>query len=87
LLCLDKKIRARIKLKNKLSKRLFPIKLIKGDLNDEIIKYNNNEIGKVLIKNDFPFALIKYLEKNFNINNEFKCGNAIIKIIKPNWIN
>ena len=29
----------------------------------------------------------KYLEKNFNINNEFKCGNAIIKIIKPNWIN
>jgi len=77
---------ARIKLKNKLSKRLLPIQLVKGELKDEIIKYNNNEIGKVLIKNEFPFALIKYSNKDFNIENEFKCGNAVIKVIKPNWI-
>ena len=57
---------ARIKLKNKLSKRLLPIQLVKGELKDEIIKYNNNEIGKVLIKNKFPFALIKYSNENFN---------------------
>ena len=77
---------ARIKLKNKLSKRLFPIQLIEGELKDEIIKYNDQEIGKVLIKNKFPFASIKYLNENFNEKNEFNCGNAKIKIIKPSWI-
>jgi folate-binding protein YgfZ len=77
---------ARIKLKNKLSKRLFPIQLIEGELKDEIIKYNDQEIGKVLIKNQFPFASIKYLNKNFNEKNEFNCGNAKIKIIKPGWM-
>ena len=77
---------ARIKLKNKLSKRLLPIKLIEGNLKNEVIKYNNNEIGKVLIKNKFPFALIRYLDENFDIKNEFKCGDALIKIIRPGWI-
>ena len=77
---------ARIKLKNKLSKRLLPIKLIEGELNEEIIKFNENEIGKVLIKNNYPFASIKYLNEDFDEKNEFKCGNAKIKVIKPNWI-
>ena len=77
---------ARIKLKNKLSRRLLPIHLVKGKLKDEIIKYNNNEIGKVLIKNKFPFALIKFSNENFDTKNEFKCGNAVIKVIKPSWI-
>ena len=77
---------ARIKLKNKLSKRLLPLKLIEGELKDEIIKYNDKEIGKVLIKNKFPFASIKYLNENFDANNKFNCGNAIIKVIKPSWI-
>ena len=77
---------ARIKLKNKLSKRLLPVQLIKGELEDDTIKYNNNEIGKILIKNKFPFASIKYLNENFNEKNEFSCGNAKIKIIKPSWI-
>ena len=77
---------ARIKLKNKLSKRLLPIQLIKGELKDDIIKYNDNEIGKVLIKNKFPFASIKYLNENFDEKNEFNCGSATIKVIKPSWI-
>ena len=77
---------ARIKLKNKLSKRLLPVQLIKGELEDDTIKYNNNEIGKILIKNEFPFASIKYLNENFSEKNEFNCGNAKIKIIKPSWI-
>jgi uncharacterized protein (DUF2249 family) len=36
---------------------------------DESI-YNNdeNEIGKVLINDEYPFALIKYLDKNFDEN-------------------
>ena len=77
---------SRIKLKNKLSKRLLPIQLIDGDIKDEIIKHNDYEIGKVLIKNKFPFALVKFSNENFNEKNEFSCGNVKIKIIKPSWI-
>ncbi len=43
---------ARIKLKNKLSKRLFPINVINGTLHEGESIYNNEiEIGKVLIDN------------------------------------
>ena len=79
---------ARIKLKNKLSKRLFPINLINGKLHEGESIYNNEiEIGKVLIDNDYPFALIKYLDKSFDENVYFTTKEASIKIKKPNWIN
>jgi folate-binding protein YgfZ len=78
---------ARIKLKNKLSKRLFPINLIDGKLKEgENIYANGNEIGKVLIENDYPFALIKYLDKNFDEKLIFKTKDANLKITKPDWI-
>ena len=78
---------ARIKLKNKLSKRLLPINIVKGELTEgESIYYNENEIGKVLIENDYPFALIKYLDKNFSEKSEFNTKEASIKIRKPDWI-
>ena len=78
---------ARIKLKNKLSKRLLPINIVKGELNEgESIYYNDNEIGKVLIENDYPFALIKYLDENFSEKSEFNTKEASIKIGKPDWI-
>ena len=58
---------ARIKLKNKLSKRLFPINVINGKIHEGESIYNNEiEIGKVLIDSDYPFALIKYLNENFD---------------------
>jgi folate-binding protein YgfZ len=79
---------ARIKLKNKLSKRLMPIKIIKGKLNEgEGIFNNETEIGKVLIDNDYPFALIKYLDQNFDEKVNLKTKDASITIKKPNWIN
>ena len=78
---------ARIKLKNKLSKRLMPIDIIKGELSEsESIYYKEVEIGKVLINSDYPFALIKYLDENFNEKANFNTKNAIIKIEKPAWI-
>ena len=78
---------ARIKLKNKLSKRLLPIQLISGELNQDDLIYNGKfEIGKVLINGKYPFALTKYLDDHFNEENEFKCGNSILKIKKPTWI-
>ncbi len=78
---------ARIKLKNKLSKRLFPINLINGKLYEGESIYNNEiEIGKVLIDSDYPFALIKYLNENFDEKANFKTKEASININKPNWI-
>ncbi len=78
---------ARIKLKNKLSKRLFPINLINGKLHEGESIYNNEiEIGKVLIGSDYPFALIKYLNENFDEKANFKTKEASININKPDWI-
>jgi len=78
---------ARIKLKNKLSKRLLPIVLVNGKLIEgESIYYNENEIGKVLIDKEYPFALIKYLDENFNGKTDFNTKKASIKIKKPEWI-
>ena len=79
---------ARIKLKNKLSKRLLPINVINGKLYEGESIYNNEiEIGKVLIDNEYPFALIKYLDKNFDQKVNFKTKEATINIKKPDWIN
>jgi len=79
---------ARIKLKNKLSKRLLPIAVIEGELNQDDLIYNGDfQLGKVLIGNEYPFALIKYLDDNFNQENEFKSKNARLKIKIPSWIN
>ena len=78
---------ARIKLKNKLSKRLFPINVLNGKLHEGESIYNNEiEIGKVLIDNDYPFALVKYLNDNFNEKVDFNTKNASIRIKKPYWI-
>ena len=78
---------ARIKLKNKLSKRLLPIQVTMGKLNQDEPIYNNEvEIGKILIEKDFPFALIKYLDDNFRENLNYSTKNASFKIIRPNWI-
>jgi folate-binding protein YgfZ len=78
---------ARIKLKNKLSKRLLPIEVIDGSLSEEEKIYNNEvEIGKVLIDGEYPFALIKFLDKNFNKDQIFKGKNCSFRICVPQWL-
>ena len=78
---------ARIKLKNKLSKRLLPIEIIDGNLSeDETIFFNDIEIGKVLINEEYPFAIIKYSNENFNKDSIFKTKNGSIKIFIPKWL-
>ena len=79
---------SRIKNKDKLNKRLLPLQVKKGSINNnDPITSNNVEIGKVLIANKFSFALIKFKDKEFEYNKEFKCGEANIKILKPHWLN
>ncbi len=55
---------ARMKLKNKLRRRLLPISSTeKLNIGDEIT-FNNIKIGKILIDQPYPFGLIKVLEPN-----------------------
>ena len=74
---------ARIKLKNKLSKKLFPIKFEGIKINsDDIITKNNKEIGKVLIDGDYPFAVFKINDINFSLDQIYECSTSKVKIIK-----
>ncbi len=78
---------ARIKLKNKLSKRLLPVKIIDGKLEeDETIYCNDIEIGKILINEEYPFALIKFSNGNFNKDLTLKGKNGSFKIFIPEWL-
>jgi len=76
---------ARIKHKNKLGKRLLAVKTIEGTINSEEIFFKEKEIGKLLIKNKNPFALIKIQNDQFDFENIYQCGSAKIKVQKPDW--
>ena len=79
---------SRIKLKNKLNKRLLPFKILNGSLSkDDNIKYNEKEIGKALISKKYNFGLVKLNNDIFSFDKIFKCGNAEIKFFKPDWLN
>ena len=76
---------ARIKHKNKLSKRLLAVKTVEGKIDSEEIFFKEKEIGKLLINNKNPFALIKTQNDQFDFENIYQCGSAKIKIQKPDW--
>ena len=78
---------SRIKLRKKLNKRLLPVKIIEGKISEGDSIFNEDaEIGKVLISENYPFAIIKYTSEKFDFNSTFKISNAKVKIIKPNWL-
>ena len=75
---------ARMKLKNKLRRRLLPIKM-EGKINiGSEIMFNNNKIGKVLINDPYPFALIKMFDPDFS---EFQKAELLIDNNKARIIN
>ena len=65
---------------------MFAIKVLDGELNSEEITIENKNIGKLLINNKNPFALLKLENKKFNFDANLKCGDANIKAIKPCWV-
>ena len=77
---------ARIKLKNKINKKLFAIKIIDGNINDEEIFLKDKVVGRILIKNKNPFALIKIQNNLLDFENIYQCGNAKVKVLKPDWL-
>jgi len=80
---------SRIKLRNKLRRRILPIQKISGKISEnDIIKYKDVEIGKIMIVEPYSFGLIKVLEPDIKefLNMDLVCGNSKVKIIKPEWI-
>jgi len=80
---------SRIKLRNKLRRRILPVKIISGEiLENDIIKYKDIEVGKIVIDKPYSFALIKVVDPDIKefINTELACGKSKVKILKPNWI-
>ena len=80
---------SRIKLRNKLRRRILPIEKVSGQLSaNDIIKYKDSEVGKIMIDKPYSFALIKVVEPDLKefTNTELMCGNSKVKILKPEWI-
>ena len=75
---------ARMKLKEKLRRRLLPISSTeKLNLGEEIF-YNKIKIGKILIEQPYPFGLIKVIDPNIENfeNKELLANNKKCRILK-----
>jgi len=80
---------SRIKLRNKLRRRILPVQKITGEISEnDIIKYKDSEIGKIMIDKPYSFALVKVVDPDLNdfVDIELVCGKSRIKIFKPTWI-
>ena len=80
---------SRIKLRNKLRRRILPIQKISGEISEnDIIKYKDHEIGKIMISKPYSFGLIKIVDPDIKefLNIDLVCGDSKVKIIKPEWI-
>jgi len=80
---------SRIKLRNKLRRRILPIEKVSGQISaNDIIKYKDSEVGKIMIDEPYSFALVKVVDPDLKefANIELMCGNSKVKILKPEWI-
>jgi len=74
---------ARMSLKNKIRRRWLPIKSnVKLNLGDELT-FNNVKIGKILINEPYPFALISLFNPDFSNfkDQEIYASNGKVRII------
>ena len=77
---------ARMKLKEKISRRIYPIEIIEGNIaNDDAIKINNIEIGKIVNNSKYSFGLFKFKDPNFKLDEVLNTNKAKIKVKKPFW--
>ena len=74
---------ARMKLKDKLRRKLLPLKSNEKLNVDSNVIFNKVNIGKVLINEPYPFALIKLFDPNFSDfkNKEILADNKKVTII------
>ena len=79
---------ARMKLKNKLRKRLLPVVSNNSIKISDEIKFNDQIVGKVLIDGQYPFALIKLFDPEFKIfsKQNLKIKEFNIQILSPSYL-
>ena len=80
---------SRMKLGNKLRRRLFPLKT-SNELKDRSeIFFKNEVIGKVMISKPKAFGLIKLYDPNIEsfLGEDLKCNNSNVNLVKPYWFN
>ena len=80
---------SRIKLRNKLRRRILPVQKITGEISvNDVIKYKGSDVGKIMIDKPYSFALIKVVEPDLKefTNTELNCGHSKVKILKPDLI-
>ena len=79
---------ARMKLKNKLRKRILPITSNKPLKISDEIKFNDQVVGKVLISDKYAFALIKLIDPEFKefSSQNLKVKESDIQILIPSYL-
>tara|TARA_B100000700_G_scaffold285723_1_gene339969 strand:+ start:340 stop:1221 length:882 start_codon:yes stop_codon:yes gene_type:complete len=77
---------ARMKLKEKISRKIYPIQIIEGIIaKDDAIKINNIEVGKIINSSKYSLGLFKFKDPNFKIDEILNTDKGKIKVIKPFW--
>ena len=80
---------SRMKLGNKLRRRLFPLKT-SNELKDRSeIFFKNEVIGKVMISKPKAFGLIKLYDPNIEsfLDEDLKCNSSSVNLVRPYWFN
>ena len=79
---------ARMKLRNKVRRRLLPVSVRKELSLDGEILYNEKKVGKILINKPFPFALIKLFDPDLLefANKDLSSNNSKIKLIRSSFL-
>ena len=80
---------SRMKVGNKLRRRLFPLKTSNELKDGSEILFKNEVIGKVMISKPKAFGLIKLYDPNIEsfLDEDLKCNNSNINLVKPYWLN
>ena len=67
----------------------MPIKKISGKFSEnDIIKYKEHEVGKIMINEPYSFAMVKIVDPDLKefIDADLTCSKSKIKVLKPEWI-
>ena len=80
---------SRMKLGNKLRRRILPLKTSDELKDGSEIFFKNKVIGKVMISKPKAFGLIKLYDPNIEsfLDEDLKCNNSNVTLVKPYWFN
>ena len=80
---------SRMKLGNKLRRRILPLKTSDELKDGSEIFFKNKVIGKVIISKPKAFGLIKLYDPNIEsfLYEDLKCNSSSVNLVKPYWFN